>query len=605
MRLRTAIALTLVVSQTVALLASTAAVSAVLSRSARADLADSLSRDRSALLNLLSYRRALQHAESRIVADEPRLKAIAATDDVSRETVLGVITDLRRALRCDLLLVTDQGGHLLADSLHPDDRGDSLRQDAVVTTALEKGEAEGFWIDGSQVLQVHGRRLTYGTMTVGAVVVGYKIDDALADGVASDLGAGVVMLHGESVFAASRLVGDAVLPRQALLTQISGRLLSGQTEVPELRLSGRRYVGTQAMLPSGTGGTTLRVLLLRSLDHALAPAQRLVRILYGLTVLLLLLSLLAARGLAQRLARPIDSLVSFTRRIAGGQLEPMDARGMDEVRALGAAMNRMVDEIRTSRAEQVEKLRLAKEMEIAQRVQTSMLPRDLRVSRLEISAQMIPASEVGGDYYDVIPQADGCWIAIGDVAGHGLPAGLVMLMLQSAFSALVRALPDATPRQVTRLLNQVLYDCVRCRLNTDEHATFTALRYSGDGQIRFAGAHETLLVLRKSTGRCEHIETPGTWLGIIGNIDHALRDSSLQLRPGDVVALYTDGLTEAASATGEQFGLKRLSGALEALADQPLDEIRAQILASVRQFSSTQDDDRTLVLLRYGGQDEH
>ncbi len=82
---------------------------------------------------------------------------------------------------------------------------------------------------------------------------------------------------------------------------------------------------------------------------------------------------------------------------------------------------------------------------IAQRVQTSILPRKIAVPGLEIAARMIPASEVGGDYYDVLRVDDGCWIAIGDVSGHGLDAGLVMLMLQSAVltSVLARAAGDA------------------------------------------------------------------------------------------------------------------------------------------------------------------
>ena len=92
MKLRTAIAVTLIVAQAVALLGTTGTVSAVLSRAARVELTEALMRDRSAFLSLLSYRRALQHAESRIIADEPRLKAIAATDDVSRETVVEMVS---------------------------------------------------------------------------------------------------------------------------------------------------------------------------------------------------------------------------------------------------------------------------------------------------------------------------------------------------------------------------------------------------------------------------------------------------------------------------------------------------------------------------------
>src|SRR3954471_1354518 len=100
-------------------------------------------------------------------------------------------------------------------------------------------------------------------------------------------------------------------------------------------------------------------------------------------------------------------------------------------------------------------------MEIASRIQTSILPRQFEVDGLQIAAQMIPATQVGGDYYDVLPVDGGCWLAIGDVAGHGLTAGLVMLMIQSIVSALTRQRPDATPAELLSILNEVLFENVR------------------------------------------------------------------------------------------------------------------------------------------------
>ena len=104
-------------------------------------------------------------------------------------------------------------------------------------------------------------------------------------------------------------------------------------------------------------------------------------------------------------------------------------------------VDRLVDE--ATRRQVAERERLEKEMEIAARIQTSILPRDVSVAGLEIAAAMQPATEVGGDYYDVVPVDDGCWLGIGDVAGHGLGTGLVMLMMQSGIGALARKLPDA------------------------------------------------------------------------------------------------------------------------------------------------------------------
>src|SRR5262252_1055280 len=95
-----------------------------------------------------------------------------------------------------------------------------------------------------------------------------------------------------------------------------------------------------------------------------------------------------------------------------------------------------------TRVQRAERERLAEELEIAARIQATMLPRISRVAGLEIAAVMVPSAEVGGDYYDIIPTKGGCWIGIGDVAGHGLKSGLVMMMIQSILATLVRHEPD-------------------------------------------------------------------------------------------------------------------------------------------------------------------
>ncbi len=87
------------------------------------------------------------------------------------------------------------------------------------------------------------------------------------------------------------------------------------------------------------------------------------------------------------------------------------------------------------------------ELAIAHRIQTQMLPREIEVLGLECASAMRPADDIGGDYFDVLPAKRGAWIAIGDVAGHGLSAGLIMLLLQSAVASVSRAMPNATPKE--------------------------------------------------------------------------------------------------------------------------------------------------------------
>ena len=264
----------------------------------------------------------------------------------------------------------------------------------------------------------------------------------------------------------------------------------------------------------------------------------------------------------------------------------------------GAQLMRRVAQEAAAR-QKAEQQRLEQELAIAARIQTSILPRDLAVLGLSIAATMLPATEVGGDYYDVLPTSDGCWIGIGDVAGHGLRSGLVMMMLQSVVSALVRSNPDAAPRDLLKVVNGVLYENVRERLRQDEHATLSLIRYRQNGELVFAGAHEDMLVLRAETAEVELVPTLGTWVGATRDIDEATQDTRYTLRDGDVLLLYTDGVIEARNAVGELFGVARLSSELRRLGREPVTEIRDGVCAAVALFMAQQHDDIAILVARY------
>jgi len=204
---------------------------------------------------------------------------------------------------------------------------------------------------------------------------------------------------------------------------------------------------------------------------------------------------------------------------------------------------------------------------------------------------------VGGDYYDVLPVEGGCWIGIGDVSGHGVTSGLIMLMVQSVVSALVAKDPNASPREAVTILNRVLFENIRHRLIKDDFVTLSLLRVSAE-KIVFAGAHEQFLLCRARTGIAGPVVTPGTWLGVVPDIGRFTTETSLDLEPDDLVVLYTDGITEARNARGEQYGLERLGAAVQRFRKAPLDHIRDGLLDEVTSWTAKQDDDATLVLLR-------
>ncbi len=241
------------------------------------------------------------------------------------------------------------------------------------------------------------------------------------------------------------------------------------------------------------------------------------------------------------------------------------------------------------------------ELAIARQIQTSILPQNREVEGFEISSAMITASEVGGDYYDLVPvEADGCWIGIGDVSGHGLDAGLMMLMVQSGLGALMRQDSADDPARLVCHLNRMLHENVRVRLRRDDFATLTLFRFFPDGRFVFAGAHEEILVWRAASGRVERIPTPGTWVGAARDVEPDMQNGESRLAEGDLMLLYTDGITEARSADGEPFGIDRFASLLESLAGEPTAEISARILAAIEAWAPQREDDRTLIVLRRG-----
>jgi hypothetical protein len=261
---------------------------------------------------------------------------------------------------------------------------------------------------------------------------------------------------------------------------------------------------------------------------------------------------------------------------------------------------RAFDRLQQAAIAMVAKQRLERELEIGAKIQTCILPKRVHVPRLTISAHMEPATEVGGDYYDIIPTADGCWVGIGDVAGHGFTSGLVMLMAQSAISALVERGNTQSPREILCDTNRLLHNNIRHRLGQDQFVTMSLLRYFRDGRVVYAGAHEDMIIYRAATRRCEEVRTQGVWLGIMADISKPTVDHTLQLNDGDVVVLYTDGVTEAMNAATEQFGFTRLAEVVERHGGRDTREILDAVLAEVRGWMNVQHDDITALVLRYG-----
>jgi DNA-binding LacI/PurR family transcriptional regulator/serine phosphatase RsbU (regulator of sigma subunit) len=253
----------------------------------------------------------------------------------------------------------------------------------------------------------------------------------------------------------------------------------------------------------------------------------------------------------------------------------------------------------TALLERLEREQLEQEAKIAARIQTAILPGKTPVEGLAISAELWPAADVGGDYYDIIPFEGGCWIGIGDVTGHGLLAGLVMLMIQGMVAAMVKRDAAARPSQLVTALNSALHENLRHRLGLDDFATLTLLRYERNGCVTFSGAHEELVVYRARTRRCETIASPGVWVGPLPDVSQITTDGTLTLEDGDLLVLYTDGVIEAMNEYQQQFGMDRLLRLIESRASGDVEELSRAIVAAAGQWQARQVDDVTVLVARY------
>jgi len=243
-------------------------------------------------------------------------------------------------------------------------------------------------------------------------------------------------------------------------------------------------------------------------------------------------------------------------------------------------------------------------MELTKKIQTSLLPAQPRIAGYEMAVHIAPAAQVGGDYYDIINCPGIDWVVIGDVSGHGVPAGLVMMMAQTAIRTLLRNDPDVEPHRLIEAMNGVLHENMK-KFAEDKYMTLTVIAVHHDGTLRFSGLHEDILIYHAETGRVSAHETDGVWIGMYGDISGQVRSDSLSLRPGDVMLLHTDGVVQAwhrESVRGQRkpemdmFGQKRLVSLLERTGHENPGTILKEIIMDLEGFK--RDDDATVVIVK-------
>lgn len=245
--------------------------------------------------------------------------------------------------------------------------------------------------------------------------------------------------------------------------------------------------------------------------------------------------------------------------------------------------------------ESLARQRLETELAVAQEIQAHLIPAEpLEVPGARLCGQMESCREVGGDYFDYFALPDGAvGLAIGDSSGKGVPAALLMSTLRVAFRS--EAAHCREPETVVARLNLAV-----CGL--DSPGQFISFFYGvytpRDGRLRYcnAGMNPPLL-FRHGRPWTEALKVGGPVLGV--RSDHVYRRGAVALRPGDLLLLYTDGLTDEVNSAGEFFDPERLVAVVRKSIPCPLDELKSAIMAAVSAFGAgSRTDDRTLMLLQ-------
>ena len=250
---------------------------------------------------------------------------------------------------------------------------------------------------------------------------------------------------------------------------------------------------------------------------------------------------------------------------------------------------------------QAENMRLSTELEVTQRLQMMLLPKEKELNKiegLEIAGFMEPADEVGGDYYDVLQHHGRITIGIGDVTGHGLESGVLMLMVQTAVRTLMEN-NETDPKKFFEVLNRTIYKNVQ-RMDSDKNLSLCLVDYH-EGVLSLSGQHEEMLVVR-SGGEVERIDTVdlGFPIGLEETIEDFVFQVKVNLSQGDVVILYTDGITEAENNLGMHYGLDRLSTVVQQNWQKSARDIRQAVIENLRLHIGVEKvyDDITLVVLK-------
>jgi sigma-B regulation protein RsbU (phosphoserine phosphatase) len=315
-----------------------------------------------------------------------------------------------------------------------------------------------------------------------------------------------------------------------------------------------------------------------------------------------IVSLWAGIKLTRTITGAVHELYEGTRHVREGDFNyRIPVAGSDQLAELGNSFNNMTQNLGRLIVVAKEKERLESELTIAREVQNQLFPKDTPTTRtLELKGVCNAARMVSGDYYDFMLLPGGTLaFAIGDVAGKGISAALLMASIQSTMRTQLNAVNGATPHKfsaaaLVSTLNRQLY----ATTSPEKYATFYfALYDEATYALTYTNAgHLAPILVRASS--CEMLDSTGTVVGAFPIARYEER--TVTLEPGDLVLAYTDGIVEPENVYGEMFGEERLKDLAVKYAKAESSELIARTMEAVVQWTGAGElqDDMTMVVAR-------
>jgi sigma-B regulation protein RsbU (phosphoserine phosphatase) len=343
-----------------------------------------------------------------------------------------------------------------------------------------------------------------------------------------------------------------------------------------------------------------------------------------LFLLVELASLILGLRITTGFTSAVKALERGTEQLAAGDLDTrIELPNQDEFGDLAEAFNEMAVAVKKGREEAIERERLEKELETAREIQERLLPHAMpRIEGFDIAATSTPSRQVGGDYFDFLQMSDGrLGVAIGDVSGKGIPAALLMANLQAALQG--QAIHPSSVAETVSRVNDLLTRSSESNM----YATFFYGVLDGrDGSFIFCNAGHNPTLLMNSSGGSDWLSTGGIVIGMLSGQPY--EEGRVTIAPGDVLVLYTDGVTEATGPSEDgappvdedalddeewdedeplpvpnMFEEERLVDVVRDNAERSAREIRDAVMAAVVEHTAgmPQSDDITLVVIKRTG----